>query len=898
MIDRVEMSGIGSTTRLMSARSLPTLAAAAAILCGAATYAGAHGFGQRYDLPIPLSFYLFGAASAVALSFVVFGLFVRHPPGARGHPRRDLLAAPFGRLIAHPAVVLALKLLAVCLFAVTVLAGFTGDQNPYRNIAPTLVWIVWWVGFAYVSAFAGDLWAVINPWRTIYDGGAWLYRRATGRADPSWRLPYPEALGAWPACALLLTFSWIELVYPDPAVPAHIAWLAVAYSVVAWAGMLAFGRDPWLRHGEVFAVFFGTLARFAPAEIRVRTGLDERQLLLRPFGSGLLDSKAVSTSMMAFVLLMLATVLYDGLIGTPEWSKFESAVRAFLHTLGEGGSIVVKTIGLVAFWLVFLGAYLAVAAIMSALAMSRRSPLELARGFALTLVPIAVGYHVAHYLVFLLVQGQYVVPLVSDPFGYGWDLFGTAGYRVDIAIVGARFAWYAAVAAIVLGHVAAVYLAHVKAMRLIESRSAALRSQVPLTALMMVYTFIGLSITAEPIVERGTAAKPSAVASAAIDVPADAMLPVPRDGRLQAVGEGSVARQKLSYRVLGSAFHDATRVNAADLLYAYMFAYRWGVRGDTGDAHYDPYVEAATAPMRRHLVAVQVIGSDTGSKSFRVGDVNFVRELFSIDVYLSMTPETPEQDAAVAPPWSTLPWHLIVLMEEAVSRGWGAFSQAEARRRGLAWLDLARSEETGKKLAALLATFERDGYRPDSLRSLVSEEEARRRWAALAAFHKAHGHFLVTNGPYRLKQWSAQGVTLEAFRDLSYPLGVGSYDAYAIPRRGFVTEVERNDGRITLSGDIEMIEKFQRSYRLARTPMRSIAPEILKRSAPECRYVMLGENQHVALAGAVRVGEDAKCRIDAAGQLPAGRYILMSLIAVGGNVMNADIRRDLVAVAD
>ncbi len=87
----------------------------------------------------------------------------------------------------------------------------------------------------------------------------------------------------------------------------------------------------------------------------------------------------------------------------------------------------------------------------------------MARHFAFTLVPIAIGYHLAHYLTFLLIQGQYIIPLASDPFGFGWNLFGTAGYRVDIAIVGARFAWYAAVSAILIGHVAAVYLAHIKA---------------------------------------------------------------------------------------------------------------------------------------------------------------------------------------------------------------------------------------------------------------------------------------------------------------------------------------------------------------------------------------------------------------------------------------------------
>ena len=151
---------------------------------------------------------------------------------------------------------------------------------------------------------------------------------------------------------------------------------------------------------------------------------------------------------------------------------------------------------------------------MSRVASGRPRPLEMARSFALTLVPIAIGYHVAHYLVFLLVQGQYIVPLLSDPFGRGWNLFGTAGYRVDIALVGARFAWYAAVVAIVTGHVAAVYLGHVRAMGVFAPARAALRTQVPLTALMVVYTFIGLSITAEPIVESRATAAPTAVASA------------------------------------------------------------------------------------------------------------------------------------------------------------------------------------------------------------------------------------------------------------------------------------------------------------------------------------------------------------------------------------------------
>src|SRR5205807_1012613 len=270
---------------------------------------------------------------------------------------------------------------------------------------------------------------------------------------------------------------------------------------------------------------------------------------------------------------------YDGLLTTPEWAAAEQQLIDLMPALGELGSVIIRTIGLVAFWVVFLAAYLAVSAVMGVTA-GRRSPRGMAQSFALTLVPIAIAYHLAHYLAYLLTQGQYVVPLASDPFGYGWNLFGTAGYRVDIAVVGARFAWYAAVSAIVLGHIVAVYLADVRAHQIFPARQMAFRAQVPLTGLMVAYTFVSLSILSEPIVERRAPAQLGATASQPLAIPAEALLPEPGTGRLRPVGPGRSARMKLTYRVLGSAFHDGSRMAPTDLLYAYMFAYRWGASGE------------------------------------------------------------------------------------------------------------------------------------------------------------------------------------------------------------------------------------------------------------------------------------------------------------------------------
>jgi len=865
--------------------------AAAVAAASLATPAAAHGFGQRYDLPIPLSFYLTGAAAAVVVSFVIVGLFVREAPRVDRYARIDLIATPLGRWIANPSLALALKFLALAGFIITILAGFRGDQNPYRNIAPTMVWTIAWVGLAYVSAFVGNLWAVINPWRTIFESIETIDRGIPARSAFGPRLPYPEALGVWPAFVLLLVFSWIELVYPNPAVPYFIASLALAYSLLTFVGMFLFGRECWLERGEVFTAVFGTFARFAPIEIR--TG-HHREMWLRPFGVGLVEGGSVSTSMMAFVLLLLSSVLYDGALGTPEWGQLEGAIAAHLSALGDFKLMAIRTAGLFAFWLAFCGAYVGVSAIMSAVTQRRLAPLVIARSFAFTLVPIAIGYHFAHYFTFLLIQGQYIIPLASDPFGFGWNLFGTAAYRVDIAIVDARFAWLTAVTAILIGHIAAVYLAHVKAMQVLDTRRMALRSQVPLTALMVVYTFVSLSILAEPIVERRAPAQP---VTAEIEVPEDALLPEPGSGRLQPVGAGRIAKQKLTYRVLGSAFHDGTRMSAADVLYSYAFAYRWGARGNGEDARFDPLVAAATAIMRAHLMGIRVVGTDTTSKSFRFGDFEYVRELLVIDVYTSVPPVDPEQDAVIAPPWSTLPWHLLGLMEEAVDRGWAAFSQSEARRRDVDWLDLVRSDATKGRLAGLLESFEREGYRPDPLKSLVSADDARKRWAALKAFHKERGHFLVTNGPYQLKRWSADSVTLEAFRDLSYPLGVGSYDAYAVPRRGFITKVEREGDRVRLFGDIELIQKHLRSYDIVRRPLQSIAPDALKRSAPECRYLVTDGEGRVVLAGQVPPAEDASFSIDLTGALPPGHFTLMAQIIVNANAMNAEIQRIPIDVA-
>ena len=289
-----------------------------------------------------------------------------------------------------------------------------------------------------------------------------------------------------------------------------------------------------------------------------------------------------------------------------------------------------------------------------------------------------------------------------------------------------------------------------------------------------------------------------------------------------------------------------------------------GARGDSGT--YDPSSRRRPRscgaprrlPSRRHRHDVEILS---------LRRHQFVRELFVVDVYI----DPPARSRAGCDRRAALE-HAALASDGAdggsrrprlggVSAGGGG-----APRRGMARSRaLARPEQAaclaGRRLRAR-------GISPGALQALVSAEDARKRWAALAAFYKERGHFLVTNGPYKLKGWSGDSVTLEAFRDLSYPLGVGSYDNYAVPRRGFITRHRaQKDGSA-----LRRHRDHCKSIRAATTSCarRCRRAEVVTRSAPECRYMVTDGEGHVVLAGQVPLAEDASFHVDFGGRLPPG----------------------------
>lgn len=486
----------------------------------------AHGLGQSYDLPLPLWLYLYGAGAAVLVSFVPIALFASGKGGEDApyrYPRLNLLrVGPLRAVLAGRATLLGLRLLSVGLFLLVVLTGLFGRQVSDANFAPTFVWIIWWVGFGFFTAFVGNLWPLVNPWKVLFEWAEALVRRLGLGDSLEIRDPYPASWGVWPAVGLYTVFIWVENVFWGSPTPVNIAVLALTYSVLTWGGMSVYGKETWLRGGEVFSVFFGLLGRFAPTEARVtdlklcrecsgacgsaekgcvncyecfaKAPPEDRELNLRPPAVGLARPEPVPPGGVFFVILVLAGVAYDGLLETPLWADFRRATS------------MPQTLGLLVLPLVFLTAYLGFVKLSQLLGGGRGRLAPLAAAYVYSLVPIAIAYQVAHYYTLLLVQGQGIVRHVSDPFGWGWNLFGTGAFTINPAVVGAAFVWYSQVALIVAGHVIAVYLAHLVALRLFRDPGRALRSQLPMLALIILYTVFSLWIISQPIVVNEEAA--------------------------------------------------------------------------------------------------------------------------------------------------------------------------------------------------------------------------------------------------------------------------------------------------------------------------------------------------------------------------------------------------------
>ena len=441
-----------------------TAAASGTVLALALAAPGAvlaHGLNPVYTSRLPLAVYLAGAATTVALSFLF--VLVRDVRADRPAPIAD------GHLPPAP-IRLGLRAIGLVGWLWIVVQGIIGGSSD-AEVATLLLWIFGWVLVAMLSALVGPIWQFLDPFSTLHDLGAATLRRLG--VTPWAAAPYPAALGRWPAALGFVVVVWLELIL-DPG-PGSLFVVVVGYTALTLALMAQFGRDTWRSHGEVFTVWFRLLGHLAPYALVDEDGRVAR----RPFGTGLLVTGWTMADVV-IVALGVASILYDGL----------SQTQPFFDLFGLP-SLPTATLLLLA----FLGIVVGAAALVTR-----------AVGVGATvagLLPIAAGYLIAHYLTYVLVDGQRIVIAVSDPFQRGWDLFGTAFYEISAGWLPAGLVWTVQLAAVVGGHMLGAWGGHVVAA--LDAPASLTPSQlrtrqVPLAIVMVVLTTLTLWSLGQAIV--------------------------------------------------------------------------------------------------------------------------------------------------------------------------------------------------------------------------------------------------------------------------------------------------------------------------------------------------------------------------------------------------------------
>jgi len=441
------------------------LAAGLALLGGLALTAPtavlAHGLNPTYTSRLPLAVYLAGAAATVALSFLF--VLVRD---IRAERPTDVRAAT----LPPAAIRYGTRAIGLIGWAWIIAQGIVGGVGE-GEVATLFLWVFGWVGVAMLSALVGPVWQFLDPFSTLHDIGLAIMRRSR---IAGWDIAdYPARLGRWPAAIGFAYIIWLELVMrPDPAT---LFIVLVGYTALTLAMMAQFGRDTWRSNGEVFTVWFRLLGRLAPYALADEDGRVRR----RSFASGLLEPGWTLPDIV-IVALGVGSILFDGLSQTQIWFDLFGLQGPGVQTFLLGG---------------FLGLI-----VLAALAVTRFV------GVAATgagLLPIAVGYLIAHYLTYFLIDGQRILIALSDPFQQGWDLFGTAFHDVSGSWLPPGLVWTVQLAAVVGGHMLGAWGGHVvaalEAPRAMSAGTLRTR-QVPLAVVMVALTTLTLWALGQSIV--------------------------------------------------------------------------------------------------------------------------------------------------------------------------------------------------------------------------------------------------------------------------------------------------------------------------------------------------------------------------------------------------------------
>jgi len=419
------------------------------------------------------------------------------PAGQRSATKRPLTLTKL--------LLASVQCLSVAILLLTIATALYGNRDPYRNFSMIAFWITFGLGLTYSSVFIGNVYALLNPWRNLSAGITLLWRGCSAG-----RLRYPGWLADWPALLLYLGFIGYELLGTGKT--ATLGWLLVSYTGLNIIGVWLVGANAWFRHCEFFALFYRLIGLLAPVNWQRSDNYGEPLTVsFRPPLSGLWRERPALVSTVIFALAMLSTTAFDGLSATRIWVQLfwadpygivEPLIGARpMAAIGEALPWYFRwqALCLVVSPLLYFGGYLLTLFLAKRLTRSRQPIRPLILDFGYSLLPIALVYHATHYATLLLADGLKIFSVISDPFGYSWDIFGTAWKFRAPVLPEMSLIWHFQVALILLGHIASVYVAHRIAVQRFDTRRAALISQLPMLILMVAFTIAGLWILVQPL---------------------------------------------------------------------------------------------------------------------------------------------------------------------------------------------------------------------------------------------------------------------------------------------------------------------------------------------------------------------------------------------------------------
>lgn len=454
-------------------RVLLWLALVGLSLAAVAVPVGAHAglAGESTEFVMPAWVVWFAGVLVVALSFALIGAFLSREEQQERVYQRARGEHETGSETDHRAWTRP-RLLMFALFVVVGVNVFLPTDS---DLPAAFLWLFLWVVLPLIAYTTGNPWPRLSPFVPLLRVARWL---RGGRAPER----YPGRLGLWPAVVLFLGAVALEVGdvgWTGQARP--LAMLVVAYFVVTFVGMLLYGSK-WLENGEVIGRMLTWWATVSPM-----TWQDGRPRW-RGLTAGLQRLETQRVGAVAFTVAILYGVNHDVFLHT----QLGAAALVFL----EGQGVPFPSLGLLLVgFLLFLTAWMLAARAMRDQAESLSTARATAAVFVASLLPIAAAYHLVHNVPYLWENLPLLVAGVTDPFGLGYAtalLHLPAQFSLSaqmLVIVAA-----AQVVLIVLGHLLAVLTAHKLAFRHHPSRVQAVRAELPLTLMMVVYTGVGLAL--------------------------------------------------------------------------------------------------------------------------------------------------------------------------------------------------------------------------------------------------------------------------------------------------------------------------------------------------------------------------------------------------------------------